>query len=190
MKRWWIVIALLLSVGVNLGVLAALAVDRFGPRENRRPQRPPYERFDGVRDAGDLARGVGMDPESTRRFRGLHQEFFESAHERRRQSMELRRELLRELTATAPDRSHIEELLEQIAGLELELEKAMVDTTLKAREMLEGEAQEHYLRFLTSRLMRVGGGRPPGGFSPGSPGPPGRGRNGRRPGSSRPSPAP
>ena len=36
MKRWWLVITLLLSLGVNLGILSAMAISRLGPDESRR----------------------------------------------------------------------------------------------------------------------------------------------------------
>ena len=55
MKRWWVVIALLLSVGVNLGILAALATGGFGLRSRPRPDSGPRPSFDGaVHDVGDL----------------------------------------------------------------------------------------------------------------------------------------
>ena len=168
MKRWWLVIALLLSVGVNLGILAALATGGFGLRSRPRPDSGPRPSFDGaVHDVGDLARGVGLDEEETREFRSLHQEFFARARESRRTSMEARRELLGELTAPEPDEQRIDEMLSVISRAEAELERAMVQTTLKARDLLGDKEEAHYLRFLSSRMMRMGGGRPPGGFPPG-----------------------
>ena len=178
MKRWWMVIALLLSVGVNLGILAALATGGFGSRSRPRPLPPPRLSSDGaVHDVGDLARGVGLDEEATREFRSLHQAFFARARESRRTSMEARRELLRELTAPDPDEQRIDEMLSAISRSEAELERAMVDTTLKARDLLGDREEGHYLRFLSSRMMRMGGGRPPGGFPPGA-----QGRHRDRPG--------
>lgn len=178
MKRWWVVIALLLSVGVNLGVLAALATGGFGQRSRPGPHSAPRPSFDGeVRDVGDLARGVGLDKEATAEFRSLHQEFFARARESRRISMGARQDLLRELTAQQPDRERIDEMLSVISRSEAELERAMVETTLKARVLLGDKEEGHYLRFLSSRMMRMGGGRPPGGFPPAP-----QGRHRERPG--------
>jgi hypothetical protein len=49
MKRWWVAIALLLSLGVNFGLLAAVAARRLGPepprpvRHQSAPERPAAE---------------------------------------------------------------------------------------------------------------------------------------------------
>ena len=91
--------------------------------------------------------------------------------------MEARKDLLLELTAPEPDPQRIDEMLLLISRSEADLERAMVETTLKARVLLGDKEESLYLRFLSSRMMRMGGGRPPGGFPPGAPG-----RHGERPG--------
>ena len=153
MKRWWLVIVLLLSLGINAGILAALAVGKFQGRVE--PRRSPVP-FEGpMHDARNLARGVGLDTEGSARFRELHREFFETAREQRRNSMGLRRELLSEVTADDPDRDEIEAILRRISESELEMERALVDTMLDARDILDENQEKRYLHFLGSRLMKM-----------------------------------
>ena len=179
MKRWWLVIALLLSLGINAGILAALAVGKF--QERGQPRRRPVP-FEGpMHDARNLARGVGLDNEGSAQFRELHRQFFETARKQRRNSMELRRELLSEVTADDPDRDEIEAILRRISESELEMERALVDTMLDARNILDDEQEQRYVRFLGSRLMRMDHGPGPSG-GPRRPGGPHRSRDRRRPG--------
>ena len=176
MKRWWLVIGLLLSLGVNAGILAALAVGKFHRQEPRRHSAP----FQGpVNDARNLARGVGLEAENAGDFRELHRRLFAAAREQRQRSMELRRELVSEVTAEEPDRDEIDGILLRISEIQLEMERALVATMFEARDLLDTSQEQRYVRFLASRLMvREHGGGPPRG--PGRPdGPPG-GRDRRR----------
>ncbi len=166
MKRWWLVIALLLSLGVNLGILSAMAISRLAPEE----PRPSSGRFpQAVGDTRDLARRVGLAEEETQAFRALHQSFFERARRQRRESMELRQRLLSELTADEPNGPRIDDILARLSTAEAEMERAMVETTLQSRELLDAEQEARYLRFLVSRLHHMGG-------RPGMGGPGGRRR--------------
>ena len=168
MKRWWLVIVLLLSLGVNLGILSAMAISRLAPDESR----PSSGRFpQAVGDTRDLARRVGLAKEETHAFRALHQRFFERTRQQRRASMELRQHLLAELTADEPNRQRIDDILARLSAAEAEMERAMVETTLQSRELLDSEQETRYLRFLVSRLHRIGG--RPGMGGPGGPGGPG-----------------
>ena len=166
MKRWWLVIVLLLSLGINVGILAALATGRLG-REEARPRTP----FEGpMNDGRDLARRMGLDEEGGRNFRELHRRFQERTQEQRRQSMDMRRQLLEQLTAEEPDREKIEDILVRLSEAESEMERALVETTLSARQLLDPEQERRYLRFLASRMMRRPGAtrpsRPPVGRPP------------------------
>lgn len=181
MKRWWLVIGLLLSLGVNAGIVVALAAGRFHRQEAR--HRLPFE--GPMHDARNLARGMGLDAENEEDFRELHHRFFTAAREQRQVSMELRRELLGEVTSGEPDREEIDDILLRISESELEMERALVATMLEARDLLDPGQEQRYVRFLGSRLMRMdhGGGPPRGpGHSPGSIG----GRDRRHPGGGRP----
>ena len=134
-----------------------------------------------MHDARNLARGVGLDSENAEHFRELHHRLFTAAREQRRLAVELRRELLSEVTAAEPDRDEIDDILLRISESELEMERALVATMLEARDLLDPNQEQRYVRFLGSRLMRMDhGGGPPGG--PGRPARPPGSRDRRRPG--------
>ena len=50
MKRWWLVIALLLSVGLNLGILGAIVAVRRAPQPGPREPRPGAEAVNPAAD--------------------------------------------------------------------------------------------------------------------------------------------
>lgn len=181
MKRWWLVIALLLSLGLNVGILLTLAVDRHataghpawwgrgrpgmerpGPPGGERPGSPRLERL-----AGEL----GLQGEARERFVAIQRHFFEAAVAAHRRRMGLQRQLREELTAPAPDRQRVEKLVEALGENQLAFEKAFTASVLDTRELLDPEQERRYLRFL-GRLRGVLGEGPPGG---GLHGPPGRG---------------
>ncbi len=77
MKRWWIVIALLLSVGVNVGILATLATRKLAsspPPSADGPAPPPLREEAREEEGGSfprvhrLADRLGLEGEQRRRF--------------------------------------------------------------------------------------------------------------------------
>lgn len=163
MRRSWLIVLLLVSVGVNIGLLAAVAAWRArGPRPMERflERRPPIER---------LADRLELEGESRERFLAEERRFFESFQELRRKLATTRGELRREVGSRSPDRARIDELVGASAGLTADLDRLFVEHVLSAREILGPERQDHYLMLL-DRLREQDEGpphRPP-------PGPPGR----------------
>jgi Spy/CpxP family protein refolding chaperone len=164
-KRWWLVIALLLSLGVNLGILAAVAARR-PPKPA--PEPPPREEaFPGPGPEGPpprvtrLADRLGLEGEQRRRFVALQLRFFADTVRLRTQQLETYRALRQEMTAREPDRARIQSLLQESARLHRALEQAMVRDVIASREVLDPEQERLYLEII-SRL------RPPG-ARPGGP---------------------
>lgn len=170
MRRWWLAIALLLSLGVNLGILAVLLTHRAGPRAERPaleepgPGRPGNQRFPGeppprvVR----LADRLGLEGEQRRRFIALQRRFFVETVRLRTERAEIQRELRRELTAPEPDRERVQTLLRESARTVLALEQALAKNVMATRELLDPEQEELYLDII-SRLRPQGpgfGGQP------------------------------
>lgn len=164
MRRWWVVIALLLSLGVNLGLVAAVATRRIAARpDGPRPEDP------GPRDLGAeplprfrrLADHLGLEGEQRRRFLGLQRQLFEETLRVRMRQAETHREVRRELVSPEPDRERIAELLQQGARDFLTLEQALAKNILATRAILEPDQEEEYLRIV-SRMRPPG----PGGFGP------------------------
>ncbi len=189
MRRWGLALALLLSVGVNLGILATLAVRRTpppqepGPVPVQEPQRPHPERpgpdaapppeaepqpggppLEGREPprAARLADRLGLEGEPRRRFLEIQTRFYTETVRLRTEQAEVFRALRRELTAETPDRARIEELTQASGRTHMGLQQAMARNVLATREVLD-PAQERLFLDVISRLAPPGaGGEPPG----------------------------
>lgn len=175
MKRWGLAIALLLSLGVNVGVLLTLAVGGWGndaevdatlPEELDDPAERverPWERGAGPpREMTRFVDRLGLEGEERERFVELQREFLRTAFESRRRRMEIQRELRRELISPEPDRDAAERLVREMAETQRAVETQLVHTVLESRALLSEEQERHYLRFmgrLQGRLSRGGEGR-------------------------------
>lgn len=167
MRRWWVVIALLLSLGVNLGLVAAVATRRIAARQDRPPDGPrpgpgpqdlegePLPRFRRMADH------LGLEGQERRRFLDLQRQLFEETLRVRMRQAETQREVRRELVSREPDRERINTLLQQSARDFLTLEQALAKNIVATRSILSPDQEEEYLRFI-ARM------RPPGmgGFGP------------------------
>lgn len=162
MRRWWLWIVLLLSVGLNLGLFASLVIQRL---------RPPMPR---VERGGMLAVRAGverfadrleLEGEARRSFLERHRRFFESSREPFARLRRQRAELRQELTAAEPDRARAEQLIDEASTTYAELERELAGLVLDVRGLLSAGQQQQYLRFL-ERLRGFAGqgpaaGRPP-----------------------------
>lgn len=162
MKRWWLILALLLSLGANLGILATLAL---GGRQRDEPAGRPLAAADELGPPlARLADRLDLEGAAREEFVRIHQRFFAVTREQRRRAVELRRRIVRELVSPSPDPDELQDLVRQAAAASAEMEKALVETTLRSRRLLPPGRERVYLRLLTTRLARVGmpePGRPP-----------------------------
>ena len=165
MRRWGLVIALLLSLGVNLGVLGTLAVHRLNPRERaeERGRERRWERGERERD-GDgvpqqrlerLADRMELQGAARERFLVQQRQFFAATRRDRLGLRRVRADLRRQLIADQPDRARIAALAAEASRIYLSLEKAMAENVLATRELLGPEQEAAFLDF----VARVGPGR-------------------------------
>lgn len=200
MKKPWIWVVLLLSLGVNIGILAAIGVSRFkgpplpepapwdGPRREqvqRRDFAPPIER---------MADALKLEGEIRDEFLGVQETFFRGMIEQRAGLERIRRELRSEVMTEKPDEARIDKLLEALGQAHADLDRLLVDNVLASRELLGPEQQQRYFHMLrrVREAMGEGGGRDrgrPGMESRrfGDRGPDGRGRRSLDPNQRRPS---
>jgi len=175
-RRNWLFLALLLSVGVNCGLLGMgimrhrmLSGMSSGIATGGDPGDPgdpgdrggPGERAPG-RQGARLADRLGLLGEERERFLGLQRQLAERVHAGRRRIDDGRRELRRELTSPVPDRGRVEELLAGIGSEQDALDRALVENVFAARALLDGDAEREYLRFVERFGGAFAGGRPPG----------------------------
>lgn len=156
MKRWWLIILLLLSLGINVGFLARQAL-RSGPPGGQ----PQISAEDDERQMRELppvfrrlANELRLEGEERERFLDLQREFMRQTYGGRQEVSRLQRELRRELVARRPDRERIDQKLESLATAHFELEKIFVDHLLDTREMLKPRQERLFMRFM-SRLREA-----------------------------------
>jgi len=153
-RRWWLVIALVLSLGMNLGLLIALALSSpaFAQQQQgvMRPAAPGRLQ--------QLADRLGIQGPVRRRFIQRQRQFFAETPGPRARLNEIRREVRAEMTRPEPDRARIDELLREGSGIFLMLERAVVANVLDSRAMLPPDAERKYVDLI-SRLQLEGPGQ-------------------------------
>lgn len=158
MKRGWMWVALLLSLGVNVGVLATLGVARL-----RTPSRWQGPYAGGPPPLARLADRLQVEPgERRERFLEQQRELFETTRRHLQRQRTLRSELRDELAARSPDRARIEALIEELGESYASLERALAQTVLASREILTPEQQERYFALLERLRAERRSGRGPG----------------------------
>lgn len=143
MKRSWLILALLLSLGVNVG-LVGVALVRQRPFGGRIFDRPGPGWDPGAR----LADHLRLDGKERARFLEQQRQLAQAVRELRPRIARHERELRRELVAGNPDPARVEALQNEIADASRQLDRAFADNVLKTREILEGRAEREYLRFV------------------------------------------
>jgi hypothetical protein len=153
-KRWWLVIALVLSIGMNLGLLIALALSSPALVQQQqgvmRPTAPGRLQ--------QLADRLGIEGEVRRRFIQRQRQFFSETAGPRARLPEIRRQVRAELTRPHPDRARIDELLREGSEIFLMLERAVVANVLDSRAVLPPDAERKYVDLI-SRLQLEGPGQ-------------------------------
>lgn len=163
MKRNLLFLALLLSVGINCGLLGmGIARHRLLSAARDAEDRPPERDGREGREGARLADRLELTGEARESFLRLMRELAVRVHDGRRQIDEARRELRHELTSAAPDRARIDGLLSALAREQDALDRALVANVYAARELLDGPAEREYLRFVERFGAAVAGPRPPG----------------------------
>jgi len=175
-KRWWLMIALLLSLGVNLGILATLAVDRREappppveppPPETLEPERPDFPDEEAMarhlpRIFERMADELGLEGEPREKFIAAQRRFLEGMIRTRVQVARIQAQVRREMIAAEPDRAELERLIKELGRAHAEHENVLVANVLESRAMLGPEQQQRYLAMLARlRRMQPGHGPPP-----------------------------
>ncbi len=167
MKRWWLVIALLLSVGINAGILVTLALQKRSPDRTAaggvagrsvvtadpvgsaddplpRDARPPVIRR--------MADELGLEGDRRAAFTEIQRTFFEQTLAARARMARLQREIRAEVTSEDPDRDALDRRLVELSAAHTDLERAFVTNLLDSRELLDGDQERRFMHFL--RRMR------------------------------------
>lgn len=157
MKRWWVWVVLLLSLGVNVGILATLGAQRLrgpGPAAPATPTEPSPRRLPSGPGPGmqRLADRLGLEGETRQRFLDIQRDAFETMRGEREKLQSARQALRRELASEQPDRQRVESLLAEVSATQAALERALVGSFLETRALLDPDQQRLYTRFVEERL--------------------------------------
>lgn len=151
MRRSWLVFALLLSLGINVG-LVGVAWLRLRAQATRAEAPRYFDRDPGAR----LADHLGLQGETRSRFLSLQRELGGRVREIRPLLSRLERELRRELVSPHPDAARVEALQREIAEATLALDRAFAASVIASREILDDRAKHAYLRFVERFPLRPG----------------------------------
>jgi hypothetical protein len=106
-----------------------------------------------------LAERLGIEGEIRDRFVVLQRDFWRESRSHHHALEAARRSLHEALSAPTPDPEEVQRRLAVSNQASVGKERALVEHVLAARELLEGEAEKRYLRFLddlTDRRSRGG----------------------------------
>lgn len=156
MRRWWLVIALLLSVGVNLGILATLVSQGRLARRAAPVASPTSWVAEGDVPAyvHRMADELELEGERRTRFVDVHRMFTRTVvHERQRLGRAQQR-FRRALTARRPDRTAVEAHLQTMIEAQAALERALVACVLDSRALLEPREERRFM-VMMARVRRA-----------------------------------
>ena len=155
-QRWWLIIALLLSLGLNLGFLAsrvlqqrsAAAGDVDGVPRAGSAEDP--ERLEGrlPRLVRRMADELGLEGEQRVAFVEIQRTFFAETLAARGRMAQLQNEIRREVTSENPDRQALDEKLSELSVAHTDLERAFVTNLLDSRELLDSDQERRFMHFL------------------------------------------
>jgi hypothetical protein len=158
-RRWWLVLALLLSLGLNVGIVAAIAARRatLMARPNAARQQQAGNagnnnpnNVDPVPRLTRLANRLKLEGDQRRKFLDIQWNLYQETARLRLQLNEVHRELRRELTHPDPDRARVEGLLNDSSRIYLALEHSLVNNVFATRDLLGAEKEADYLKIVGS----------------------------------------
>ena len=159
MKRLFLPLLLVLSLGVNIGLVVDQLAGSDRPEDAQatsgettdRPLPPRLQRR-LERMAGDLS----LEGEARERFLELQRQFFARTIDSTEKARSARRELRQVLLSEMPNRARAEELLRQAGAAQTAVEVAFVDNFFETRALLESPEQlRRFQRFMRRvRQMR------------------------------------
>lgn len=139
MKQKVLVIALVASVALNVGALAAFAYRRA----TAPPIPPPPDR---------MARELGLTEEQRDAMREQHEKAFEEMEPLRRELQRKRGEVLELLKEPEVNVAKRDRLFAEIADLQMKLELSAFENMRATSEMLPAEQRERFLAHVEERF--------------------------------------
>ncbi len=139
MKQKILIIALVVSVALNVGALATFAYRRATRPEPLRPPRP-------------LARTLDLTAEQREAMRAQREKAFEEMEPLRKKLHAKRGEVLELLREPEVDAARRDKLFAEIADLQMQMELLTFNSMRETRELLRPEQRERFTGFVEERF--------------------------------------
>jgi Spy/CpxP family protein refolding chaperone len=160
MKTKALVIALIVSIGINVGVIGTVAYRLIEGRQFRSHLHEQLWRHSPLR------RDLKLTDEQLDEMDRMREEMREKIRPLREELGDKRRELIDLLRADEPDRSKLDTLAGEISDLQSELGLSIFDHLLEMREILSEEQREKILELFERELHPADGFPGPFGHEP------------------------
>jgi uncharacterized membrane protein len=147
-------IVLIVSVGLNVGLLGALVIDAL---------REGHHRFEGIPPfPGWIQEMEGLSPAQKEEIRTIMNDNAASVEKLRSEIAQKRGELSRLITTPEPDLAAIDKKINEISDLHTQMEKLIISEVISIRGVLTPEQRqilsEHMSRFIAPPPPPDGGG--------------------------------
>jgi len=146
MKKKFIIYALIILTVINLAALGTFLFHRFKGCSRSQADHRQAEGFEQVKQELSLA------AEQITKFREFRKSFHAELDSLSVKQNDLRRQLVQELAATAPDRERLSEINERINRLQIEAQERVIEHLLEVKAILDPGQQEKFLSIILQRL--------------------------------------
>ena len=146
MKKKFIIYALLILTVINLAALGTFLFHRFRGCARSRVDHRQAEGFKQVKQE------LSLSAEQIVKFQEYRKAFHAELDSLSAQQNDLRRQLIKELAATTPDRKRLSEINERIYRLQIEAQERVINHLLDVKAILGPEQQAKFLSIILQRL--------------------------------------
>src|SRR4030042_4216950 len=146
MKNKFIIYVLLILTVINLAALGTFLFHRFRGCARSRVDHRQAEGFEQVKQE------LSLSAEQIVKFQEYRKAFDAELDSLSVEQNDLRRELIQELAATAPDRKRLSEINERINRLQIEAQERVIEHLLEVKAILDPGQQEKFLSIILQRL--------------------------------------
>lgn len=148
MKTKILVIALIISLGINIGGLLTLGYHRWGSREISHRTHDRRRAFPGL-----WKNRLDLTEEQLQAMDRLHEKMFDRMSPLREELSEKRRSLLELLKSQEYDGAQLDSLVGEIADLQAELEMGMLHDIREIMETMNEEQKAQFFERFEKRLL-------------------------------------
>jgi Spy/CpxP family protein refolding chaperone len=142
MKKRFLIMTLVLLFLINITALATLSYNRWF---KTRPIQTGAE----ISDSWEAFKEqISLNPRQAKTMQNFRLSFEEEVESLRQQMEEKRNSLIEEARNVSPDLNRIDRIIEELSGLQADIQKKSMRNLLKDKELLSPGQQERYFSLL------------------------------------------